>query len=87
MPWVTRSFSVQFSMETDRHPILDGLQFHGIRKVAAARLAEAGCSAFEIMAITGHASLKEVERYTKQAQQRGMASAAILKLENRKSRV
>jgi hypothetical protein len=40
-------------------------------------LAEAGCSALEIAAITGHASLKEVERYTKSAQQAKLARSAI----------
>ena len=37
---------------------------HGIRKAAARRLAEAGCTAHMIKSITGHKSLKEVERYT-----------------------
>ena len=37
---------------------------HGLRKSACRRLAEAGCSAGEIAAISGHASLREVERYT-----------------------
>jgi integrase len=52
---------------------------HGVRKAAARRLAEAGCSAHEIMAITGHESLKEVERYTKAAEQKRLAKAAIAK--------
>src|SRR5262249_46315448 len=38
---------------------------HGLRKAAARRLAEAGCTPHEIAAITGHASLREVERYTR----------------------
>ena len=37
---------------------------HGLRKAAARRLAEAGCTANEIAAITGHATLVEVSRYT-----------------------
>ncbi|WP_442859439.1 tyrosine-type recombinase/integrase [Bosea sp. Tri-49] len=37
---------------------------HGIRKAAARRLAEAGCTAHEIASITGHKSLNEVQRYT-----------------------
>src|ERR1700730_17419656 len=41
--------------------------FHGLRKAAARRLAEHGCTSLEIMAITGHATLKEVERYTQAA--------------------
>jgi len=53
---------------------------HGLRKAAARRLAEAGCSEHEIMSVTGHKSLKEVERYTKEVAQRQLASAAILKL-------
>jgi integrase len=57
---------------------------HGLRKAAARRLAEAGCSTREIAAITGHASLKEVERYTKAADQRRLASAAVLKWEKGK---
>jgi integrase len=40
---------------------------HGLRKAAARRLAEAGCSANEIAAITGHVSLEEVARYTRAA--------------------
>jgi integrase len=53
---------------------------HGLRKAAARRLAEAGCSANEIKAITGHATLKEVERYTKAAEQKKLATAAINRL-------
>jgi integrase len=38
---------------------------HGLRKAAARRPAEAACSASEIAAITGHKTLAEVERYTR----------------------
>ena len=54
---------------------------HGLRKKAAQMLAEVGCSTLEIMAITGHRSLSEIERYTKGARQRKLATAAILRLE------
>lgn len=50
---------------------------HGLRKAAARRLAEAGCSASEIMAITGHKTLAEVERYTRAAGQEQLARRAI----------
>ena len=53
---------------------------HGLRKAAARRLAEAGCSTHQIRAITGHATLKEVERYTKAADQKRLAEQAIEKL-------
>ena len=53
---------------------------HGLRKAAARRLAEAGCSANRIMAVTGHKSLSEVERYTRGAQQVLLAEEAIKQL-------
>jgi integrase len=52
---------------------------HGLRKAAARRLAEAGCTAHEIAAITGHASLKEIERYTKAVDQQKLAASAMEK--------
>jgi integrase len=52
---------------------------HGLRKAAARRLAEAGCTAHEIGAITGHASLTELVRYTRTADQRRLAEAAMTK--------
>lgn len=52
---------------------------HGLRKAAARRLAEAGCTMHEIAAITGHASLSEVQRYTKAADQKRLAISAMEK--------
>jgi integrase len=53
---------------------------HGLRKAAARRLAEAGCSTFEVAAITGHASLRELERYTKAVAQGKLAASAMAKV-------
>ena len=58
---------------------------HGLRKAAARRLAEAGCSASEIMAITGHKTLAEVERYTRAAKQEQLARRAIKRQAENKS--
>src|SRR5262245_13176819 len=58
---------------------------HGLRKAAARRLAEAGCTEHEIAAITGHASLREVARYTKAADQKRLAAAAMEKVKARTS--
>jgi integrase len=52
---------------------------HGLRKAAARRLAEAGCTEHEIAAITGHASLRVLERYTKAVDQKKLAAAAMEK--------
>jgi len=51
-----------------------------LRKAACRRLAEAGCSANEIAAISGHASLREVERYTRAADQARMARNAVARI-------
>jgi integrase len=53
---------------------------HGGRKATARRLAELGCSASQIAAITGHASLVEVQRYTKAADRKRMAREAMARL-------
>ena len=56
---------------------------HGLRKAAGRRLAEAGCSANEIMSVLGHKTMAEAERYTREADQAKLAAAAVLKLEGR----
>ncbi|WP_427789052.1 tyrosine-type recombinase/integrase [Brevundimonas diminuta] len=61
----------------DLHGMLPHCSAHGLRKAAARRLAEAGCTAHEIMSITGHQSLKEVERYTREVARRGLADTAM----------
>jgi integrase len=50
---------------------------HGLRKAAATRLANAGCSTDQIKAITGHRSLSEVARYTRAADQARLARQAV----------
>lgn len=53
---------------------------HGLRKAAARRLAEAGCSAHEIMAITGHKTLAEVQRYTDKVEMERLARQAVARI-------
>lgn len=54
---------------------------HGFRKAAASGLAELGCTDAEIMAITGHTTRKEVDRYTKGARQRTLAESVLRRFE------
>lgn len=54
---------------------------HGLRKAAVARLAELGCTDREIMAITGHQTVKEVDRYAKGVRQRALAASVLRKVE------
>jgi integrase len=53
---------------------------HGLRKAAARRLAEIGCSPHQIASITGHASLAEIQRYTEAADRKRMGREAMAKL-------
>ena len=53
---------------------------HGLRKAAATRLSNAGCSTDQIRAITGHRSPSEVARYTRAADQMRLAQQAMNKL-------
>ena len=59
---------------------LPDVSSHGLRKAMCRRLAEAGCSATEIMGITGHKNLAEVELYVKDANRHLMGEAAMDKL-------
>ncbi|MGO7364968.1 tyrosine-type recombinase/integrase [Rhizobium leguminosarum] len=53
---------------------------HGLRKAACIRLAQAGCSASQIMAVTGHKNLAEVETYVRDANKLTLADDAMAKL-------
>lgn len=50
---------------------------HGLRKACARRLAEAGATPHEIMAVTGHKTLAEVERYTRKVARASLADSAM----------
>jgi integrase len=50
---------------------------HGLRKAACRRGAEAGWTVHQIAAWSGHRTLKEVERYTKAADQKRLAETAM----------
>lgn len=63
----------------------DGLSPHGLRKAICRRLAEAGCTPHEIMAISGHKTLKEVTRYTVAANRQRLAQRAMGALGKAKS--
>lgn len=78
-PWNPGVFSRAFRLATAAAGI-EGYVFHGLRKTAAVRLAEAGCSDAEIMSITGHRTRSMVSLYTRGASQKRLATAAIARL-------
>jgi integrase len=54
---------------------------HDLRCNAANALAEAGCSDREIMAVTGHRTFKEAQRYTAKLNQKKLSDQAVAKWE------
>jgi integrase len=58
---------------------------HGLRHLAGAELADAGCSMHEIMSILGHLTEREAAGYVKQASRKVMAQSAVDKWANDKS--
>jgi integrase len=75
-------FTDQFRRWCDAADLPPHCVFHGLRKAACRRLAEAGCTVHEIKAISGHKSLKEVERYTEGVDQAKLARAALERIGN-----
>src|SRR5262249_35876112 len=78
-PYGPNHFSETFREWCDAAGLPKRRTAHGLRKAACRRLAEAGCSANEIMAISGHATLKELVRYTAAADQARPARNALAK--------
>jgi integrase len=69
-----------FTRQT-RNAGLERLTAHGLRKAAARRLAEAGCTAHELMAICGWKTLREAQRYTEAVDRDRMARSAVARLD------
>jgi integrase len=79
-PWTAGNLSREMDKRLRKIGLRDRLSLHGLRKVAAKRLAEAGCSVHEIAAITGHRTIAMVQHYTVAASQGRLAEAAISRL-------
>lgn len=84
-PWRAENLSKQLGKALAR---IEGFpthrNIHGLRKLAASNLAQAGCTLHEIAAITGHKSLAMLQLYTASVDQERAAEAAIIKLAERR---
>ncbi len=78
-PFTSNGFGNRFRKWCDEAG-LHNCSVHGLRKAAAARLAELGCTEHEIMSITGHRTSKEVTRYTRAARQKTGAESALRRM-------
>ena len=82
-PFTTKGLGNKMADAIGAAGLPDECVTHGLRKAAARRLAEAGCTSHEIASITGHRSLAEVERYTRAVEQRRLNDTANSKLKPR----
>ena len=73
-------FYMRFRAWAEAAGLPAGRSPHGLRKAAARRMAEAGCTPHQIAAVTGHRTLAEIERYTKAANQEHLARQAVVHL-------
>lgn len=76
----TTAFYNWFKDCTRKAGVGEKLSPHGLRKAAARRLAEAGCTSHQIASITGHRTLSEVERYTRAVDQERLAEVAMIRI-------
>lgn len=80
-PYTPDGFGHWFNKACKAAGLEVGLSAHGLRKAMCTRLAEAGCSTLQIMSISGHRNIREVETYVVAANQKRLASAAMDRLE------
>jgi hypothetical protein len=73
--WATELNRQEMQMLRDKERV-----FHGLRKSAVVFLLEAGCTDAEVAAVTGQ-TRQMIEHYSRQVNQKRLASSAISKWE------
>jgi enterobacteria phage integrase len=81
-PFAKQSFGRWFRQCCDEADLPKSCVPHGLRKGKGRIMAESECTAHEIMAVLGHSSLKEAERYTRAFNRRKAAGRAQAKVAN-----
>lgn len=80
-PFTPAGFGNWFADRCKEAGLPNGCRAHGLRKAACRRLAEAGATAPMIAAISGHLSIREVQRYIAAADKRAMAKSGMALME------
>lgn len=79
-PFTAAGFTNWFRDTVSAAGLPIGLSAHGLRKAACRRLAEAGCTAPQLMAISGHKTLAEAQRYIEAANRKALAEEGMKKV-------
>lgn len=79
-PWSPANLGARFAEWADAAGLPERCRLHGLRKARCTQMAEAGSQAHEIMSVSGHKSLVEVQRYTAAFNRKRLADAAMARL-------
>ncbi|MFZ0150707.1 MAG: tyrosine-type recombinase/integrase [Xanthobacteraceae bacterium] len=82
-PFSAKALGMRMQAWTRAAGLAPGHTLHGLRKTLGKMLAESGATTREIMSILGHDSIAHAELYTREAEQRKLASAGMQKLAKR----
>ncbi len=80
VPYTKKGFGARFADWCKQAGLPDGCSAHGLRKTAALRLIEAGCTPSEVAAVTGHRNLGQLKVYIEKVDQNRLAGAAMARL-------
>lgn len=80
-PWLPNTLSIVLPRAFKKLKLPPGLNVHGMRKLFAAGMADNGATIHEIAANTGHKTLAMIQLYTRSADQRKLADAAVGKIQ------
>ncbi|MGJ8589591.1 MAG: tyrosine-type recombinase/integrase [Yoonia sp.] len=72
-PFSIKGLGNKFRDWCDEAGLPQRCSMHGLRKAGAVAMAESGSTPHDIMAVTGHRTLSEVQRYTEEAKRTKLA--------------
>lgn len=79
-PFTANGFGNRFKKWCREAGLPDRCSVHGLRKAGATRLANSGASDHDIMAVTGHTTVKQLHGYTREADRKLGAERALKRL-------
>jgi integrase len=84
-PMTVRGLGRLMTQAIDKAGLPERCVPHGLRKASMRRMAESEATEKQIASFSGHKTLREIERYTKAADQKKLARAGLAKLQDRKA--
>jgi integrase len=79
-PFGAKAFNAWFRKQMDAAGLPKTCKPHGLRKASCRIMAESDCTVHEIKSVSGHRTLREVERYTAAVDNKRLAIRARAKV-------